>query len=159
MKTNEAGIALIKEFEGYRDTAYQDSVGIWTLGYGATAPGGVPIHEGHTCTKEEAEQWLADYLTQFEALVEKFVTVELNENQFASTVSACYNIGAGSKGHRDGIFTLSSGSPSTFLRKLNEGDYDGAADELPKWDKAGGKELDGLKRRRLAEKTLFQTEC
>lgn len=155
MKINEAGIELIKSFEGLRLKSYKDSVGIWTIGWGTTRVNGHPIQEGQTCTEEDADNYMRTDLIFFENLVNKFVTVPLNDNQFAATCSACYNIGPGSKGHKDGIFTLSSGSASTFLRKLNDGDYDGAADELPKWNKAGGVPLAGLTRRRLAEKALF----
>jgi lysozyme len=157
MQTNLAGVNLIKSFEGFRSIAYLDAVGILTIGWGCTHVNGVPVYSGQTCTKEDAEQWLEDHLRTFETLVEKYVTVDLNENQFSAIVSACYNIGSGKAGVKDGIFVLHSGNPSTFLGKLNDGDYEGAAEALLSWNKAGGRVLDGLTRRRLAERELFLT--
>lgn len=150
-KTNDAGIDLIKSFEGLRLTAYQDSGGIWTIGYGHT--GGVK--RGQRITKDEAESFLREDLDEAEATVEDVVTVDLSDNQFAALVSFAYNVGPGKKGEKDGFVTLKSGRPPTLLRKLNAGDYDGAADEFLKWNHQGGRVLTGLTRRRKAERSLF----
>lgn len=152
-KTNDAGIELIKSFEALRLNAYQDSVGVWTIGWGHT--GGVK--RGDHISRETAEELFRDDLDEFEAIVEDAVTVDLTDNQFAALVSFAFNVGPGKKNVKDGFVTLKSGRPPTMLRLLNEGDYTRAADELLKWNRAGGKVLAGLTRRRKAERALFLT--
>ncbi|CAH3750667.1 Lysozyme RrrD [Enterobacter cloacae] len=144
MQTSEKGIALIKQFEGCKLTAYQDSVGVWTIGYGWTQPvEGKPIRAGMTIKQETAERLLKTGLVSYESDVSRLVKVGLNQGQFDALVSFTYNLGARSL------------STSTLLRKLNAGDYAGAADEFLRWNKAGGKVLNGLTRRREAERALF----
>ncbi|WP_150324700.1 lysozyme [Enterobacter hormaechei] len=144
MQTSEKGIALIKQFEGCKLTAYQDSVGVWTIGYGWTQPvDGKPIRAGMTIKQETAERLLKTGLVSYESDVSRLVKVGLNQGQFDALVSFTYNLGARSL------------STSTLLRKLNAGDYAGAADEFLRWNKAGGKVLNGLTRRREAERALF----
>ena len=144
MQTSEKGIALIKQFEGCKLTAYQDSVGVWTIGYGWTQPvDGKPIRAGMTIKQETAERLLKTGLVSYESDVSRLVKVGLTQGQFDALVSFTYNLGARSL------------STSTLLRKLNAGDYAGAADEFLRWDKAGGKVLNGLTRRREAERALF----
>ncbi|ENQ1070488.1 lysozyme [Enterobacter bugandensis] len=144
MQTSEKGIALIKQFEGCKLTAYQDSVGVWTIGYGWTQPvDGKPIRAGMTIKQETAERLLKTGLVSYESDVSRLVKVGLTQGQFDALVSFTYNLGARSL------------STSTLLRKLNAGDYAGAADEFLRWNKAGGKILNGLTRRREAERALF----
>ena len=144
MQTSENGIALIKQFEGCKLTAYQDSVGVWTIGYGWTQPvDGKPIRAGMTIKQETAERLLKTGLVSYESDVSRLVKVGLTQGQFDALVSFTYNLGARSL------------SISTLLRKLNVGDYAGAADEFLRWNKAGGKVLNGLTRRREAERALF----
>ncbi|EPS0103372.1 lysozyme [Escherichia coli] len=144
MQTSEKGIALIKQFEGCKLTAYQDSVGVWTIGYGWTQPvDGKPIRAGMTIKQEAAERLLKTGLVSYESDVSRLVKVGLTQGQFDALVSFTYNLGARSL------------STSTLLRKLNTGDYAGAADEFLRWNKAGGKVLNGLTRRREAERALF----
>lgn len=148
MKTNDKGIKLIKEFEGLRLQAYQDSVGVWTIGYGHTASAGSPRPvSGMRITESEAEEILRRDLNQYEDAVTSSVKVPLSSNQFSALVSFTFNLGAGN---------LRS---STLLRKLNAGDYLGAAHEFSRWNKAGGKVLAGLTRRREAEQILFITDA
>ncbi|OVE50547.1 lysozyme [Chromobacterium violaceum] len=142
MKTNAAGISLIKQFEGVRLAAYQDLVGVWTIGYGHTGP---DVKAGMTITQQQADQLLAADLEKFETGVRKAVIVPLNANQFSALVSFSYNLGLGN---------LRS---STLLRLLNKGDYDGAAAQFPRWNRAGGQAVPGLTRRRKAEQALFLT--
>ena len=144
MKTNAAGIALIQQFEGLRLAAYQDVVGVWTIGYGHTGP---DVRAGQTITQAQATALLQQDLSRFEAGVSRLVTVPLNGNQFSALVSFSYNLGLGSL------------QGSTLLRLLNARDYAGAAGQFPLWDKAGGKALPGLLRRRQAEQALFQEAC
>ncbi|EPL2414776.1 lysozyme [Enterobacter cloacae] len=144
MQTSDKGIALIKQFEGCKLTAYQDSVGIWTIGYGWTQPvDGKPIRAGMTIKQETAERLLKTGLVSYESDVSRLVKAGLTQGQFDALVSFTYNLGARAL------------STSTLLRKLNAGDYAGAADEFLRWNKAGGKVLNGLTRRREAERALF----
>lgn len=144
MQTSDKGIALIKQFEGCKLTAYQDSVGVWTIGYGWTQPvDGKQIRAGMAIKQETAERLLKTGLVSYESDVSRLVKVGLTQGQFDALVSFTYNLGARSL------------STSTLLRKLNAGDYAGAADEFLRWNKAGGKVLNGLTRRREAERALF----
>ncbi|KJW76424.1 muraminidase [Enterobacter asburiae] len=144
MQISDKGIALIKQFEGCKLTAYQDSVGVWTIGYGWTKPvDGKPIRAGMTIKQETAERLLKTGLVSYENDVSRLVKVDLTQGQFDALVSFTYNLGARSL------------STSTLLRKLNAGDYAGASDEFLRWNKAGGKVLNGLTRRREAERALF----
>ncbi|MEB7623177.1 lysozyme [Enterobacter vonholyi] len=144
MQTSDKGIALIKQFEGCKLTAYQDSVGVWTIGYGWTKPvDGKPIRAGMTIKQETAERLLKTGLVSYESDVSRLVKVGLTQGQFDALVSFTYNLGARSL------------STSTLLRKLNAGDYAAAADEFLRWNRAGGKVLNGLIRRREAERALF----
>ena len=138
-RTNSNGLRLIKSFEGLRLTAYQDAVGVWTIGYGTTRN----VRRGMRITREQAEKFLQEDLVRFEKAVNDAVKVAINDNQFSALVSFSYNVGAGA---------LRS---STLLKKLNQRDITGAANELPRWNKAGGRVLAGLTRRRNAERALF----
>jgi len=136
---NAEGLDLIKEFEGLRLRAYQDSVGVWTIGYGHTKTAA----PGQEITEAQAEDLLREDLREAEGYVRQFVTVPLNDNEFSALVSWVFNLGVGNL------------KRSTMLWKLNAGDRQGAADEMLKWVFAGGVRLDGLKRRRKAERELF----
>lgn len=152
MNISDRGLDLIKEFEGYlRPTkdggciAYRCPAGVWTLGWGCTKG----IRPGMTWTRQQATEALRRELAECEAAVTRLATVPINQNHFDALVSFAYNCGIGAL------------SKSTVLRKLNRGDYDGAADALMMWDRAtvNGKRvpLRGLTRRRAAEKALFLT--
>lgn len=142
--TSDVGINLISGFEDTRFKAYDDGVGVWTIGTGTTVyPNGVKVKQGDTCTPEQAKTYFKHDLAKFEKTVNESVTVPLNQNQFDALVSLTYNIGAGALKN------------STLLKLLNKGDYKGAADQFLAWKKAGGKVLPGLVRRREAERALF----
>lgn len=144
MQISNAGISLIKEFEGCRLKAYQDSVGVWTIGYGWTQPvDGRKIGPGMVIDQATAERLLKCGLVQYEQGVNQLVKVIITQGQFDALVSFSYNLG------------LRSLSTSTLLRKLNAGDKQGAADEFGKWVNAGGVRLNGLVKRREAERKLF----
>lgn len=138
---NDAGIELIMRNEGCKLKAYLCPAGIWTIGYGCTGP---DIIAGLVITQAQAERMLLDRLAGFCSAVTGMVKVKLSENQFSALVSLAFNIGSGAL------------SKSTLIRKLNAGDYDGAAAEFDKWNKAGGKVLPGLVIRRAAERHLFE---
>lgn len=145
MIINDATIELVKEFEGLRLAAYQDSVGVWTIGYGTTAAAGLGItpRKGDAITEAEATRLLNMGLSKFGEQISGYIKVPVNENQYGALVSLAYNIGPGAF------------SKSTLLKKLNAGDYAGAAEQFLVWNKAGGKVLKGLERRRAAERALF----
>ena len=147
MKTNIAGIDLIKKFEGLKLEAYPDPAtggDPWTIGYGHTSAAGLPnVVPGLTITKKEAEDILIKDLSKFEKGVIRNLKVDVNENQFSSLVSFAFNVGIGSF------------STSTLLKKLNDRDHTGAAHELDRWVYGAGKVMKGLVRRRKAEKALF----
>ncbi|MBE7381978.1 MAG: lysozyme [Leptolyngbya sp. SIO1E4] len=144
---SDDGLRIIKGFEGLELRAYQDSVGVWTIGYGHTAAAGPPdVYAGQTITNAEAETILKRDLGVFERGVRDRVKVPINSDQFSALVSFSFNVGLGAL------------SNSTMLRKLNAGDYQGAANEFPRWVKAGGRTLQGLVRRRNAEQALFLSQ-
>ena len=134
------GVALIKKFEGCELEAYQCSAGVWTIGYGHTKD----IVEGMTISKEQAEEMLVDELHEYENYINKYVTVALSQNQFDALVSWVYNLGPANL------------KASTLLKVLNQGKYEDVPAQIKRWNKAGGKVLEGLIRRREAEACLFQ---
>jgi lysozyme len=142
MRINEEGLKLLKKFEGCKLKTYRCVAGVLTIGYGHT---GKDVTEGMTITKKEAEDLLVKDLERFEAGVKDLVKVSISENQFSALVSFAYNIG------------LNALSGSTLMKKLNAGDIMGAANQFERWNKAGGKEVQGLTNRRLAERDLFLT--
>lgn len=139
-KINSAGLALIKSFEGCKLTAYVCPAGVLTIGWGTTGP---EVTKGLKITQAQADSWLIEDVNKFADGVDKLVTVKLTENQKAALTSFAYNCGLGN---------LKS---STLLRKVNAKDFKGAKNEFQKWDRAGGKTLPGLTRRRAAEAELF----
>lgn len=137
------GLELVKHFEGFYANAYRDEVGVWTIGWGHTGlthKDGT-VKQGRTVTREEGEDLLRHDMQAFAARVEKLATVPLSDDEFAALTSFDFNTGGLEK--------------STLLKKLNAGDREGAADEFLRWDKAGGRRLPGLTRRRKSERNLF----
>lgn len=143
MKTSQVGVDLIKEFEGFSADAYADPIGVVTIGYGTIKINGRPVTLGMKCTKAQAEQYLRDDLSVFEDAINRLVKVPLNQNQFDALACFTYNLGETNLGK------------STLLKRLNAGDYNGAANEFLKWNRAGGTVLNGLVRRRERERELF----
>ena len=144
MSVSNKGVDLICEFEGEQLIAYDDGVGVWTIGFGTIKyPNGVRVKRGDKCTEAQAEQYLRNDLIKFENAVNRLVKVPLNQNQFDALISFTYNLGE---------TNLNS---STLLKKLNTKDYAGAAKELLRWNRAGGRILNGLVKRRKIEMELF----
>lgn len=147
-----AGLKLVQSFEGCakavkgsrRFKAYVDPVGVLTIGWGHTNATGRAFTAESVWTQAECDAALREDMVKFESAVRGLVTVALEQCQFDALVSFAYNCGAGN---------LKS---STLLRKVNRRDFAGAAREFAKWNKAGGRVLKGLTRRRAAEATLFQ---
>jgi lysozyme len=147
LKINQAGIDLIKKWEGLRRSAYQDAVGIWTIGYGHTSKAGPPeVKPGMVIEEQTADEILRRDISKFEQAVFKCVTYPVNENQFSACVSLCFNIGP------------SNFRKSLLVRRLNEGNIEAAANAFLSWRKAGGLILSGLIARRKEERELFLKE-
>jgi GH24 family phage-related lysozyme (muramidase) len=147
MKTGERGLNLIKEFEGCKLSAYQCPAGIWTIGIGSTHYGdGTPVTKNRTLPTELAAiALLAATIGQYEKAINN-IGVELTQNEFDALVCLVYNIGAGNF------------EKSTLVKMLKAGDDKAEiAQQFLRWDKAGGKPLAGLTRRRNAEAELFLT--
>lgn len=139
MKTSDNGIRLIKSFEGFRDKAYLCPAGVWTIGYGHTKD----VYPGRIISKHDANISLQVDVSEAERIVCQNVSVQLSQFQFDALVSFVFNLG-----ERNFV-------RSTLLMCLNSGDYVEASTQILRWDKADGKALPGLTRRRLAEKKLF----
>ena len=140
--TGDKGVQLICQFEGLKLERYRDAVGLWTIGY------------GHLILKEEMEKLikittgeakniLRKDLKRTETGVKKLLTLSVTQNQFDALVSFAFNLGLGNL------------KKSTLLKKVNAGDKDAAALQFKCWNKAGGRVLAGLTRRRDAEMRLF----
>ena len=142
MKCSQEGLELIKKFEGCKLKSYKCSAGVWTIGYGHTEG----IKEGDMVSPQEADKLLRADVFKFEEYVADNVMVELTQNQFDALVAWTFNLGVGNLRN------------STMLKKLNNADYTSVPFEMKRWNKAGGKTLDGLVRRRQAESLLFESK-
>ena len=143
MNISNKGLALIKSFEGCELEAYPDpgtGGDPWTIGFGHTGP---EVKPGLVITAEEADSLLERDVARFERCVEKSLSVEVTQEQFDALVCFAYNVGC--KNLQD----------STLLKYVNQGRFDDAAQQFLRWNKAGGKVLAGLTRRRQAEADLF----
>jgi lysozyme len=141
MNFTDSGLKLIKEFEGCAFHAYQDKAGVWTIGYGSTRG----VCPGMTIDQAQADQRLLEDLHEAMTRVKEQIKVSLNDNQFSALVSFTFNEGAGHL------------QESLLEKLLNQGNFQGAADQFPRWDRVRGQEVAGLLRRRMAERTLFLT--
>lgn len=141
MKISQRGIDLIKSFEGCKLQPYHCSAGVLTIGYGHTGP---DVKASLVITQETAEALLRKDLAKFEAGVLK-ATKKCTQGQFDALVSFAFNLGLGALGD------------STLLKMHNAGEYDEAAKQFVRWNRAGGKVLAGLTRRREAEAKLYQS--
>ena len=134
------GRALLRRFEGFKLTAYKDVVGIWTIGCGHTGP---EVKQGLTITQEEADKLLSEDVHEAQAVIYKRVKVPLKQRQFDALVAFIFNVG---------VYAFET---STMLKLLNHGDYEGAAKQFARWNRAGGMVVLGLINRREAETRLF----
>ena len=154
LRTTPEGIALIKQFEGCKLKAYRCPAGIWTIGYGLTtgAIPGVTVSAGMRITQQQAEDYLLQAVDIFEDKVERLLGAKLDElepHQFDALVAFAYNVGVGKKKPASGL------AGSTLFRRVMAGDFDKVPAEFMKWNKAGGRVLPGLTRRRSAEAALW----
>ena len=144
---NERGIEIVKSFEGLALRPYVCAGGVNSVGYGATrsSTGGPIDLDMESITEAEAEALLVRDLESAEGWGRRLIKTSLSENQFSALTSFTFNVGAGAL------------QRSTLRMKLNSEEFQGAADEFPKWHRAGGRILTGLVWRRVAEQTLFLT--
>lgn len=143
MQTSERGLELIKNAESFRALPYLCPANVWTQGYGhidGVTPHSPPV------TVAQAEAWLAADVKRYERSVMALIKVPLTQNQFDALVSFTFNLGGGAL------------QRSTLRSKLNRGDYAGASNEFLKWVRGGGRILNGLVKRRRAERELFLSE-
>ena len=142
MNVSQNCVELIKHFEGFEDTAYLCPANVWTIGYGRTRN----VKEGDRITEAQAERDLLEELEEFKNQVLHSEKVELTQNELDALTSWTYNLGVGN---------LKS---STLLKKLNAGSKDEVPAEMLRWNKASGKVLAGLTKRREAEAELWAKE-
>ena len=140
MNISQEGLSLIKKFEGCELEAYKCAAGVWTIGYGSTKE----VKEGDTLTQEKADDLLLHEMNEYEGYVNDLVKVKLEQNQFDALVSWVFNLGPANL------------KASTMLKFLNAGDYHLIPSQIKRWNKASGKVLEGLIRRREAEALLFE---
>lgn len=145
MNIGDRGLDLIRAFEGFRAEPYLDAVGVPTIGYGSTYyPGGQRVRlTDPPISEPEARRLMQATLAEFEDGISAALQVDVTQSQFDALVCWAFNVG------------VSAAQNSTLMRKLNSGDYLGAADQFLRWNKAGGQVLRGLTRRREAERALF----
>ena len=140
MNISQEGISLIKKFEGCKLEAYQCAAGVWTIGYGSTKD----VKEGDTLTQKEADNLLLHEMQVYEGYIKELIKVPLKQNQFDALVSWVFNLGPANL------------KASTMLKFLNAGDYHLIPSQIKRWNKANGKVLEGLIRRREAEALMFE---
>jgi len=138
MKISDNCVSLVKKFEGFEAKAYKCPAGVWTIGYGHT----LNVRPNDVITEAQATTLLEEELQEYAAKVAKIVP-SANQNQFDAMVSFAYNLGVNALG------------TSTLLKKHLAGDYKGAQAEFLRWDKANGKVLAGLTKRRQQESALY----
>lgn len=144
MQLSFNGKKLIQELEGFKKTAYLDTGGVWTVGYGTTKIDGKPVEAGQTCTEAQAQQWLDEDLAWAQTAVNRLVKYVLKQNMFDALVSFVYNIGE------------NNFSRSTMLQLLNSGQYSAAAAQFDRWVYDNGRVVKGLISRRREERSLFE---
>lgn len=140
MNYSKSGLALTESFEGCRLSAYQDQVGVWTIGYGHTKY----VRPFDKCTQEQAEKWLQEDVQEAVDMINQHVKVALTQGQFDALVDFVFNLGGVNFEH------------STLFMMLNQGNFEGAADQFERWAYAGGQKVAGLLRRRQAEEAEFK---
>lgn len=140
---DDQGLRLTEGYEGFRATAYQDVVGVWTIGFGHTGP---DVKPGLTITREQGEILLNSDIAAAANCVKSAVTYQITQHQFDALVDFTFNLGRGA-------FLR-----STLLKDVNAGNISAAADQFMLWANAGGRRVDGLVRRRTGERALFLQE-
>jgi lysozyme len=155
MQLSEKGGIFIRKWEDYAAKPYQDLGGVWTWGFGHARVGHEPMPT-IISPLDALALWKRD-MAPFVAMANKAITHPMSQNQFDMFISILENVGPGVPKIKDGVILLKNGKKSTLLTRINEGAFDLAAAEFPKWDKVGAHEVRGLLNRRNAEKAIFQT--
>lgn len=146
MRLSEAGIKFIQTWEGLELKAYRDSKGLPTIGIGTTRyPDGTKVQMGDSCTEAQAYEWFRFDIARFEAFINRVIKISLNQNQFDALISLVYNIG-------ETNFT-----EGTVDDKLNANQIEAALQAWLKYVYSGGRKIDGLANRRIAEVKLFKS--
>lgn len=145
MQLSYNGVNLLQELEGFSEEAYQDSAGIWTIGFGSTHINGRAVQPGDKITKEEAVHQMFLDTAWAQTCINQNVEVPIRQNQFDALVCFVYNVGC------------NAFMKSTLLKLLNLRLYDLAANEFQRWNRAGGKVVNGLTNRREKERKLFES--
>lgn len=141
---SEKGYSIIREFEGFKNKAYKDTGGVWTIAFGTIKyPNGVAVKQGDSCTIEQANEWLKSDCKWVDSCLDKHISVAVSQNQFDALASLVYNIGE------------TAFIKSTLLSRLNAGEYILAAENFDRWVFDNGKKIQGLVNRRKKEKELF----
>ena len=140
MKISLEGLGLIKKFEGCELEAYKCAAGVWTIGYGSTKG----VKEGDSLTQEDADKLLRHEMNEYEGYIKDMVKIDLKQNEFDSLVSWVFNLGPANL------------KTSTMLKVINDNKLEEVPSQMKRWNKANGKVLEGLIRRREAEALLFQ---
>lgn len=139
-KINDKGLNLLKTFEGCRLTSYRDIGGILTIGYGHT---GSNVYEGQHITQDQADSLLLSDIAKCEEALNKLINVPVTSNQFSALICLVFNIG------------IEAFSRSTLLKLINLNKMKEAAEQFIRWDHVNGKQVEGLRQRRLSERRLF----
>ncbi|MCG2572321.1 lysozyme [Acinetobacter sp. ME22] len=141
---SDQGYVLIRQSEGLRTTAYLDTGGVWTIGYGTIKyPDGKSVKKGDSCTQAQAEFWLKNDCEWVDQCLDKYIKIHVTQNQFDALASFVYNVG-------ETAFVK-----STLLTLLNQSNFTAAASQFDRWVFDNGKRIQGLVNRRAAEKALF----
>ena len=141
---SDNGYALIRQSEGLRTTAYLDTGGVWTIGYGTIKyPNGQAVKKGDSCTQGQAELWLQNDCEWVDQCLDKYIKVNVTQNQFDALASFVYNVG-------ENAF-----AKSTMLTLINRGELKVAALQFERWIYDNGVKISGLANRRAKEKALF----
>ena len=140
MMTSDRGREFTKSFEKCKLAAYDDGVGVWTIGWGHTKG----VQRGDECTQEQADAWFDEEIVDYERGVTSAVKPTLSQNEFDACVSLAYNIGVGAF------------QRSTLVKLLNLHDFAGAAKQFDVWNRGGGQIMQGLVKRRAAERRIFE---
>lgn len=136
---SDAGLKLIKEYEGFRSNAYKCPAGVWTIGYGSTAG----VRPGQWISEADAEARLREEVKRYERGILAALTVDPTQNQFDALVSLAYNCG------------IRAIARSSVVKFHNRKEFDRAADAFLMWNRGGGVVLPGLTRRRREERSLY----
>ena len=142
MKISNDGLKLIKRYEGLKLNAYKCPANVWTIGYGHT----YQVRSGDKITESVATEYLKNDVRHAQNAIDRYVKVSISQYQFDALVSFIYNVGAGAF------------KKSTLLKMLNKRNYEGASNQFKRWNKAGGRVLKGLSRRRADEAELFAND-